>query len=109
MAGQATAYPVGASQSFLELSQYDFCHQLAQVQAPVLILNGEFDRPNRKGESKFAAAAANARVEIIQGARHACNLENPEAYTASLRRFADAIVWSKTDLISDNVSLDSKI
>jgi len=60
MAGQATAYPVGAAQSFLELSHYDFCH-------------------------------------------------NPEAYTASLRRFADAIGWSKTDSISDNVSLDSII
>lgn len=87
----AGLFPRGAAQAFLELSKYDFFQLLGGVHAPVLILNGELDRPNRKHEVAFAAKAPRARVEVVPDAGHACNLEQPEAYTESLRRFIQEI------------------
>lgn len=83
----AGLFPHGAAQAFLELSKFDFCQLIGGVHAPVLILNGEFDRPNRKGEAAFAANAPHARVQVVPKAGHACNLEQPEAYTEILRCF----------------------
>jgi pimeloyl-ACP methyl ester carboxylesterase len=105
----AGIYPYGAARSFQELSRNKFQHELARIQAPVLILNGELDRPNRKGEQLFLRSAPNARLEIIPGAGHACNLEMPEAYTAILRRFATEIGRMGSKYIVDKNALDSRI
>lgn len=81
-------WPLGAAQSFAELPRYDFRAEMARLCAPVLILNGEHDRPNRKGAPAFAAAARQARVEVIPGAGHACAVEQPQAFNARLCAFA---------------------
>lgn len=51
------------------------------------MVNGEKDRLNRRGERNHADAASDARVEVLEGAGHTCNLYRPEAFTAALRRF----------------------
>jgi pimeloyl-ACP methyl ester carboxylesterase len=105
----AGIFPYGAARAFLELPQYDFGRELARVQSPVLILNGELDGPNRKGARHFSANMPNVRVEVIPGAGHACNLEKPEAFTASLRRFAEEIGWRESKHLMDMTGLNSKI
>lgn len=89
----AGIHPPGAFQSFRELPGIDFRAALTHVEAPVLILNGETDRPNRKGESAFSAAAPNARIAVIQGAGHACSIEQPDRYNAELRAFLETLEW----------------
>jgi len=83
----AGIYPAGAAQSFRELPKVDFRAALAQIGVPVLILNGELDKANRREEAAFAAAAPNARVEIIRNAGHACNIEQPDAYNQRVLAF----------------------
>ena len=84
-------FPAGAAQSFLELPKYDFRAALSGVAAPILILNGELDKPNRKGEAAFAAAAPNARVSVIPGAGHACSIERPEIYNQQVLNFLNEL------------------
>jgi pimeloyl-ACP methyl ester carboxylesterase len=82
---------------------------LVEVDRPVLIMNGELDRPNRKGEKDFASAAHDARVQVIPGAGHACNVEQPEIYTHYLREFAMSLDWIKSRDLVDIEGLNSKI
>ena len=84
-------YPAGAFQSFRELPDYDFKTLLQKVQAPVLILNGELDRPNRKQEQEFVSAARRAQIKIIDGAGHACAIEKPGAFNQAVLAFAKQI------------------
>jgi pimeloyl-ACP methyl ester carboxylesterase len=84
--------PLGAAQSFAEIWRYDFRSLLASIPAPVLIQNGEIDRANRRSEAVFAAAAAHARIAIVPGAGHACNIENPAAYNQILLSFLDEVL-----------------
>ncbi len=91
----AGLYPRGAFEPFLELPDVDFHARLAEVTAPVLILNGEMDRPNRRGEERFAQAAKRARVEVIAGAGHACSIEQPEAYNRELLKFLKSLRFTE--------------
>ncbi|MEU3948278.1 alpha/beta fold hydrolase [Streptomyces sp. NPDC029526] len=61
---------------------------MRHVKAPVLILNGEKDTAFRAGEADFARAHPQARVEVIPGARHLANFDDPDAFTDAVRRFA---------------------
>lgn len=87
----AGIFPNGAAQSFVELPRYDFRAALSGINAPVLILNGERDKPNRKGEAAFAAAAPNARLAVIPGAGHACNIEQPDLYNQQVLAFLGSL------------------
>ena len=87
----AGVYPMGAFQSFGELTGIDFRAALRQVEAPVLILNGGHDRANRRGEKAFCEAAKNARCGVIRGAGHACSIEQPDQYNTELRAFLDTL------------------
>jgi len=88
---KAGLYPAGAFQSFRELPGDDFKTLLHKVHAPLLILNGELDRPNRKQEQEFAAVAKEAQIKIINGAGHACAIEKPGAFNQALFAFAKQI------------------
>jgi pimeloyl-ACP methyl ester carboxylesterase len=88
-------FPHGAAVSFTQIPRYDYRRLISRVQAPVLVLNGEMDRPNRKGEAAFAAAAPDGRVEVISGAGHACNIENAADYNHKLMQFAEEIRWDR--------------
>lgn len=88
---KAGLYPAGAFQSFRELPDYDFETLLQKVSTPVLILNGELDRPNRKQEQEFAAAARQAQIKVIDGVGHACAIEKPDTFNQAVIAFAKQI------------------
>jgi pimeloyl-ACP methyl ester carboxylesterase len=52
------------------------------------VVNGEFDRAARAGERQFLALAQRAELVVLPGAKHACNLDRPEAFNAAVDAFA---------------------
>jgi pimeloyl-ACP methyl ester carboxylesterase len=68
-----------------------FKPRLAAYPGPSLLLNGEFDLFFRPTERSFAAVAVDPRRVLIRGATHLANLDQPEAFTAAIRRFAGSI------------------
>ena len=76
-------------QIYRELSVHDFHALLRTFTGPVLIVNGENDRLNRKGEAGLLSAAQNGQLEIIAQATHLCNLDQPEVFTRHVRTFAE--------------------
>jgi pimeloyl-ACP methyl ester carboxylesterase len=79
---------------YRELASCDFGPLLRQFLGPVLILNGERDRLNRRVERRQLQAARDGRLQIIAGAGHACNLEQPHAFSQAVREFASATYLS---------------
>ncbi len=65
----------------------DFREKLSTYAGPTLILNGENDKIMRRGEREHAAAAQDARVEVLAGVGHICNLHRPRTYTSRVRHF----------------------
>jgi pimeloyl-ACP methyl ester carboxylesterase len=65
-----------------------FRPRLASYPGRTLILNGEFDLLFRLSERSFAAVAADPRRVLIRRASHLANLDQPEAFSAAVRRFA---------------------
>jgi pimeloyl-ACP methyl ester carboxylesterase len=60
-------------------------HTLA---TPTLIINGEHDsEPRRAAGAALARVLPDARLEIVPGAGHIANLDNPDAYNAVLDEF----------------------
>jgi pimeloyl-ACP methyl ester carboxylesterase len=76
-----------------QLRGKDFRRKLKEYAGPVLILNGERDTLFRLGELNFLAAAQDARLQLVRHAGHVANLEEPEAFTRALRRFARSLDW----------------
>ena len=90
---EAGLFFAGMQQALWKLQGHDFRGRLRQYPGPVLILNGERDGLYRLGELLFLAAAPDARLQLIRGAGHVANLEQPARYTSALRRFARCIDW----------------
>jgi pimeloyl-ACP methyl ester carboxylesterase len=65
-----------------------FRPRLAAYPGPTLLINGEYDVVFRPTERSFAEVAVDARRVVIRRATHLVNLDQPEAFTAVLRRFA---------------------
>jgi pimeloyl-ACP methyl ester carboxylesterase len=65
-----------------------FRPRLARYPGRTLILNGEFDLLFRLSERSFAEVAADPRRILIRRATHLTNLDQPEAFSAAIRRFA---------------------
>ncbi|MFC7154095.1 alpha/beta fold hydrolase [Halomarina halobia] len=80
-------YPRPFGEAGPYLAGRDFRAALAEYPGPSLLLNGERDRLMRRGERKHAAAARDARVEVIDGVGHVCNLHRPRAYADAVRTF----------------------
>jgi pimeloyl-ACP methyl ester carboxylesterase len=68
-----------------------FRPRLARYPGRTLILNGEFDLLFRLSERSFAEVAADPRRILIRRATHLTNLDQPEAFTAAVRRFARGV------------------
>jgi len=85
-------YWKAAGQGFAALAGRDLRPGLRAYAHPVLILNGADDRLNRAGEAALAAACTQAMARTIAGAGHVANLEQPTAFTAAVRAFAQAHV-----------------
>ncbi len=54
---------------------------------PTLVLCGERDRINLKLSRRLAEGLPDARFEVVPGAGHVANLDNPEAFNTLLREF----------------------
>jgi pimeloyl-ACP methyl ester carboxylesterase len=73
---------------YRELASHDFRAMLRTFPGPVLIVNGENDKPNRKREAALLRAAQDGQLQIVKQAGHGCNLDQPEAFTHQVRTFA---------------------
>lgn len=60
---------------------------LSEVDAPVLLLNGQFDQ-FRLGYRAFVRAGRDVRVAIVPRASHMAPLDQPAAFAAAVLRFA---------------------
>jgi pimeloyl-ACP methyl ester carboxylesterase len=68
-----------------------FRARLAAYPGPSLLINGEYDLFFRPTERSFAAVAADPRRIVIRGAVHLVNLEQPDLFTAAVRRFVRSL------------------
>ncbi len=73
-----------------------------RISCPVLLMTGEYDQlapPDeiRRVSQRMHAAAQSPdiRFEVIKGAGHVCNLEQPGAFNARLARFVQRIAGGK--------------
>ncbi|HEY7833347.1 MAG TPA: alpha/beta hydrolase [Ktedonobacterales bacterium] len=90
---EAGLYPATWGRALLEVAGHDFRGLLRAYPRPVLILNGERDFWNRRTERAHIGATRHGRLEVIAGAAHMCSRENPDAFTAAVRRFAAVLPW----------------
>ena len=65
--------------------------RLAAYPGPVLLLNGELDPLFRLGAVAFAREARDVRRVRLAGATHLANLDQPEAFSLAVRRFAEGL------------------
>lgn len=78
---------VGALRAF-----FDEPLDLSKVEVPALVLYGERDLPLiRDHAAVLARELPDADVEVVPGAGHASNLDNPDAFTATVRGFLERI------------------
>ena len=62
--------------------------ELGQQALPVLLLTGELDLNYRRHAQRMAALIRpTARLEVVDGAGHACHLERPLAVAEAITRF----------------------
>ena len=73
-----------------------FIPRLAGYPGPALLVNGSDDPLFRRGERDFLAACSYGRLCVIPNAGHLVNSEQPEAFNAAVREFADAVCSSPT-------------
>ena len=65
---------------------------LSEIACPTLILVGEQDGLTPPADAKLMAGKIKkARLEIIPGAGHLSNLENPEAFNSAVRKFLESL------------------
>lgn len=72
-----------------------FRPRLAAYPGPSLLINGEFDVVFRPTARSFGDVAVDPRRVVIRRATHLVNLDQPEAFTAAIRRFAREITTSR--------------
>ncbi len=75
-----------------------FLPRLAAYPGPALLVNGADDPLFRRGEGAFLAACHDGRLHVIEGAGHLVNSEQPEAFNAAIREFAEIVFRSPAPL-----------
>jgi pimeloyl-ACP methyl ester carboxylesterase len=73
------------NEALRELAGRDFLTPLAACRAPILVINGERDRPCRKGEPEFLRCFPQAHLEIIAGSPHGASLWDPPGFAHLIR------------------------
>jgi pimeloyl-ACP methyl ester carboxylesterase len=71
-----------------------FQTRLAAYPGPALLVNGADDPLFRRGESAFLAACSDGRLHVIESAGHLVNSEQPAAFNAAVRAFAEEVLLS---------------
>lgn len=75
-------------EAVFELSGRKFLEPLARYSGPLLFVNGETDRPNRKGEPRFLEAFPRAKLIVFEGSPHGVSLWDPPRFAGLVRDFA---------------------
>ena len=75
-------------EAVFELSRRKFLEPLARYSGPIRFVNGEADRPNRKGEARFLAAFPRAKLIVFEGSPHGVSLWDPHRFGELVRDFA---------------------
>jgi pimeloyl-ACP methyl ester carboxylesterase len=91
---RAGVYPDALGAAFAAMAHQDFSAHLAEYPGPSLVLNGANDSAARRGAPQFVEAARNGRLQVLAGAGHACNLDQPDAFNQAVRDFARSIGWA---------------
>jgi pimeloyl-ACP methyl ester carboxylesterase len=75
------------------LTQHDahVITSLPSIAVPTLVIVGEQDEPFRNAADYMAARIPGAECVVIPGAGHAANLDQPEAFNATMRSFLDRL------------------
>jgi len=64
---------------------------LPEIRVPTLVIVGELDEPFIGASEYMAAKIPGARLEVIPGAGHAANLDNPDHFNRVLSAFLDSL------------------
>ncbi len=64
---------------------------LPEIRVPTLVIVGERDEPFVGASEYMAAKIPGARLEVIPGAGHAANLDNPDHFNRVLNAFLDSL------------------
>lgn len=83
----------GGAVGVREVMRTRFASKLATYPGPALLLNGRWDFGFRMHEKRFLAAAKRGRVEVIPGAFHIVNIDQPKVFSGAVGRFAKSISW----------------
>lgn len=75
-------------EALADLAGRKFFEPLAGYSGPILAVNGETDRPNRKGEPGFLARFPRARLIVFEGSPHGVSLWHPQRFGELIRDFA---------------------
>jgi pimeloyl-ACP methyl ester carboxylesterase len=81
----------GGTRALVSALQEVFKPRLAAYPGPALIINGEDDDLFRHAEQEFLAAAVDGRLLVIPGCGHEVNEDQPEAFNAAVRAFAERV------------------
>ena len=84
----------GGCRAVVTALRTSFLPRLAAYPGPVLLVNGADDPLFRSGERAFLAACLNGRLHVIADAGHLVNSEQPEAFNAAIREFAETVFTS---------------
>ena len=76
-----------ASDALLRLPGTDYHACLREYDGPVLILNGERDKVNRKEEHNAIEGVANATLQVLDDCGHSCVITKPHAFKAAVEAF----------------------
>ncbi len=69
------------------MSALDFSRDLHRISCPALVVCGQRDRPNRKAAEDLARLLPGAGLQIIPGAGHEVNADQPGLLAAALDEF----------------------
>jgi pimeloyl-ACP methyl ester carboxylesterase len=81
----------GYADALAAATRIDWAQYPAGYDSPVLILNGEHDKPHVKGATQLQSRFRDCRVEVIMGAGHLANLDRPKEYSQAVRGFASIV------------------
>jgi pimeloyl-ACP methyl ester carboxylesterase len=80
-----------AARGMLAQKDASLIDSLAEIRVPTLVIVGDQDTPFIAACEYMAKKIAGAQLEVIKGAGHSSNLDQPEAFNRALGRFLDAL------------------
>ena len=86
----------GRADGLLACAGTDFTRLAADIEGPVVLVNGAEDRAARRDESRFLAAVPGARLDTFPGRGHAVSLDEPEGFAQAITETARAAFRATT-------------